>query len=87
MSADFQAKTIKPMGIQGGIDATDVLGAMGAMLGAAGLGVIWCVSIHSFPPQPTAAAKDSEHTIFAHCSKLVFRPVLGVWRTPHSPRQ
>ncbi|EJT46182.1 hypothetical protein A1Q1_05303 [Trichosporon asahii var. asahii CBS 2479] len=29
-----------PMGIQGGIDAKDVLGAMGAMLGAAGLGVI-----------------------------------------------
>lgn len=50
MSADLQAKTIKPMGIQGGIDAKDVLGAMGAMLGAAGLGVIWCVSIHSFPP-------------------------------------
>lgn len=38
----FLAKTIKPMGIQGGIDAKDVLGAMGAMLGAAGLGVIWC---------------------------------------------
>lgn len=49
------------MGLKGGIDATDVLGAMGATLGAAGLGVIWCVSISpcSFYAGPCSLRREA----------------------------